>query len=90
MTDAVPLTPGDPPEFDKPPAYRSYLLRFWEERSSQPALTVWRFSLEDPHTTHRQSFADLNTLVAWLAAETGSPLPGSVSPTPQPLGGAPS
>jgi len=55
--------------FDKPPGYRSYLLRFWEERSEQPAAAVWRFSLEDPHTAQRHSFANLETLVIWLKVE---------------------
>lgn len=31
--------------------------------------TVWRFSVEDPHTTQRQSFADLDALIAWLKTE---------------------
>ncbi len=90
MTDSAPHTPPpgeDAPAIERPPSYRSYLLRFWEERSSQPVLTVWRFSVEDPHTTQRQSFADLEALVAWLKAEVGSAatLPTLVDST----GGAP-
>ena len=53
----------------RPPAYRSYLLRFWEERSEQPALSVWRFSLEHPLTAQRQGFASLEALTVWLTAE---------------------
>lgn len=58
------------PAFSKPPGYRSYLLRFWEERSEQTEAAVWRFSLEDPLTAQRQGFADLDALTAWLRTET--------------------
>jgi hypothetical protein len=47
------------------------LLRFWEERSEQPA--VWRFSLEDPQTTRRYGFANLEALVDWLRAQIDRP-----------------
>jgi hypothetical protein len=53
----------------RPPVYRSYLLRFWEERGDEPAPPVWRFSLEDPQTTRRQGFASLSALTDWLQAE---------------------
>jgi hypothetical protein len=82
---------GNPSIFDKPPSYRSYLLRFWEERSEQPMSTVWRFSLEDPRTAQRQSFANLEALVAWLQAEisrpqsTGRPVSGDIEETPDSL-----
>ena len=71
MTDSTPQAPHEVEvsAFERPPSYRSYLLRFWEERSAQPVSTVWRFSVEDPHTTQRQSFADLDALIAWLKAE---------------------
>ena len=54
--------------------YRSYLLRFWEERpqlrdppsgDAQP-IGLWRFSLEDPHTGQRLGFADFDQLTAFL------------------------
>ena len=58
--------------FDKPPRYRAYLLRFWEERFHVSGLQVmWRFSLEDVHTRERQGFASLKALVAFLRAEIG-------------------
>lgn len=57
------------PVQEKPPAYISYLLRIWEERSEQPAMRVWRFSLEDPLTSQQRHFASLETLVGWLEAE---------------------
>ncbi len=57
---------------DKPPRYRAYLLRFWEERVHAPEIqVVWRFSLEDVHTRERQGFAGLKALVAFLRAEIG-------------------
>lgn len=59
----------DAPLFERPPVYRSYLLRFWQERGEQPAQAPWRFSLEDPLTAHRQGFATLQALTTWLQAE---------------------
>jgi hypothetical protein len=51
----------------KPPRYQTYLLRCWQERSQDPEpTTVWRFSLEDPHTGRRRGFADLAALMASL------------------------
>ena len=61
--------PEESPLHVKPPGYRSYLLRFWEERSEQTEATLWRFSLEDPLTTQRLGFADLESLTAWLKSE---------------------
>jgi len=66
----------------RPPRYRAYLLRFWQERSEPPALPgVWRFSLEDPHTGQRRGFGSLEALVAALRSEVtggqeGQPGPG--------------
>lgn len=59
----------DSPLHVNPPSYRSYLLRFWEERSEQTEATAWRFSLEDPLTTQRYGFGDLDSLTAWLKTE---------------------
>jgi hypothetical protein len=53
-----------------PPRYRSYLLRFWQERSTYLGGTsVWRFSLEDPHTGLRRGFANLEALIAVVQHE---------------------
>ena len=57
---------------NQPPAprYCSYLLRCWQERSlRQSAASVWRFSLEDPHTGQRRGFATFEALVAFLRQE---------------------
>jgi hypothetical protein len=56
--DAVPL----------PPSYHIYLLRCWQERSTEAAerIQVWRFSLEDPRTGGRRGFASLDALLASL------------------------
>jgi hypothetical protein len=56
-----------------PPRYYSYLLRFWEERGETAGQTVWRFSLEDPQTAQRQSFADLNALMTRLKLQIQGP-----------------
>jgi len=54
----------------KPPRYRTYLMRYWEERSQAPMLPrVWRFSLEDPHTGQRHGFASLEKMIAFLRLE---------------------
>ena len=64
------------PITDQPPVYRSYLLRLWEERGEQPALRVWRCSLEDPETGSRQGFASLSALIDWLTAELANSAAG--------------
>lgn len=53
----------------KKPRYRAYLLRFWEE-GGEPS--VWRFSLEDPHSGERQGFVTLASLTAFLEGEVQS------------------
>ncbi len=46
------------------------MLRFWQVRTLDPEDPVaWRFSLEDPHTGEKYSFADLQTLVDFLQDE---------------------
>ena len=62
-------------DLGKPPAYRSYLLRLWEERSEQPAMVMWRCRLEDPLTGQRHGFASLDALVDWLKVELVQPGP---------------
>jgi hypothetical protein len=55
----------------KPPLrYQTFLLRIWEERTSDVLEVVYRFSLESPHTRKRQGFADLEQLTAFLLAMT--------------------
>ncbi len=67
------------PISDQPPVYRSYSLRFWEERGEAPARRVWRCSLEDPLTGNRHGFANLTALTDWLSAELARPAPGPVA-----------
>lgn len=54
----------------RPPHYHSYLLRFWEERGETDQERVWRFMLQDPHTTERFGFASLDALVLWIQTKT--------------------
>jgi hypothetical protein len=66
---------------NKTPHYKSYLLRFWQEQRQNARLpTIWRFSLEDPHTGQRQGFANLEALFNFLkdklSDENPSPEPG--------------
>jgi hypothetical protein len=53
--------------FDTPPVYRTYILRFWEERSPiEDKANAWRFSLEDTDTNVRHVFNDLDGLFVFL------------------------
>jgi hypothetical protein len=66
-------------DLKRPLHYRSYLLRFWQERpppdppsSSAPPIGRWRFSLEDPHSGARLGFADFDQLIGFLADQMQS------------------
>jgi hypothetical protein len=52
------------------PDYQSYLLRLWRVRSSAASPSheesIWRASLEHPHTGERVGFATLDDLVEYL------------------------
>ena len=69
MTTEEKLPYDDVPLVERPPGYRSYLLRLWQERSEQSSQVLWRFSLEDPLTARRQGFPSLEALTHWLAGE---------------------
>jgi len=69
--------PTEPSTADRPPVYRSYLLRFWEERGETRTPSVWRFSLEDPQTAHRHGFASLSALTDWLQGELAGLAPAA-------------
>ena len=47
-----------------------YLLRIWEERGEHPPTTLYRYSLEDPHSHDRRGFGDLEHLIAFLNSLT--------------------
>jgi hypothetical protein len=49
--------------------YLSYLLRLW--RSEAVGQSIWRASLEDPHTGERRNFASIEHLFAFLEEQTG-------------------
>jgi len=52
----------------KPPHYRVYLLRCWQEHSQRRhAQASWRFSLEEPQAGQRRGFPNLSSLTAFLA-----------------------
>ncbi len=48
--------------------YHSYLLRLW--RTSSQSNAVWRASLESAQSGERRGFADLESLLAFLEAQT--------------------
>ncbi len=72
LTDPQPQ-PDNTPLLRKPPGYHSYLLRFWEERSDELPVAVWRFSLEDPLTDQRYGFASLEALMDFVKTKMTVP-----------------
>jgi hypothetical protein len=58
--------------------YLSYLLRLWQARADGEL--IWRASLESPHTGERLSFADAETLFAFLDAQTREFAPQGTAP----------
>jgi hypothetical protein len=56
------------------PDYLSYLLRLWrvsgDGGTHRKEKTVWRASLESPHTGERMGFASLDALFAFLRQQT--------------------
>jgi hypothetical protein len=50
------------------PDYISYLLRIWQSNGNE---TVWRASLQDPHTGKRLGFASIDELYIFLRRQTG-------------------
>jgi hypothetical protein len=51
-------------------SYQVYVLRSWQEGPpSSGEAAVWRFSLEDPTTRQRRGFADLESLMSFLAGQ---------------------
>ena len=53
---------------EEPQEYQSYLLRLW--RTSLRGKPTWRASLESAQTGERHSFADLESLFAFLKQQT--------------------
>jgi hypothetical protein len=51
------------------PGYLAYLLRMWQVNDG--GNSVWRASLESPHTGERHGFANLELLFAYLEEKTG-------------------
>jgi hypothetical protein len=49
--------------------YLSYLLRLWRVSGER---SVWRASLESPHTGERIGFASLDALFAFLREQTNN------------------
>jgi hypothetical protein len=49
--------------------YLAYMLRLWQTGIGEGS--VWRASLESPHTGERQGFASLEMLFAFLEERTG-------------------
>ena len=60
-------------ECDRSPTYLSYMLRLWQA-GSRDGKSVWRASLENPHTGERLAFGGVEALVAFLVEKTDSPM----------------
>jgi hypothetical protein len=50
--------------------YHSYLLRLWPIKENEH--TIWRASLESPHTGEKWGFADLDAVCAFLRKQTAT------------------
>ncbi len=51
------------------PRYRQMILTLWQEdECSQSSLPRWRLSLQNPHTTERTGFQQVEELAAFLQA----------------------
>jgi hypothetical protein len=50
-----------------PPYHRTFILRCWSEQDDAESRRFWRFHLQWLDTQERQSFADVETLLALLA-----------------------
>ena len=58
----------------RPSRRHSFILSLWSEGSPLPnAPTVWRYSLEDPHSAQRRGFKDLAELMQFLEARLAFP-----------------
>ncbi len=68
---AVMLAPMNQPasskETERKTCYRSYLLRLWCARQTDPR--CWQASLDDPHTGERIGFASLEELFVFLVEQ---------------------
>jgi len=51
------------------PGYLAYMLRLW--RVNDGGNSVWRASVESPHSGERYGFANLELLFAFLEEKTG-------------------
>jgi hypothetical protein len=51
----------------RPLRHHSFILTLWPEGADPP---VWRFSLQDPHSTERRGFKDVGELVRYLEGWT--------------------
>lgn len=51
--------------FIRPQHYRAFLVRFWQETTTQP----WRAVVIDPHTQEQRAFATLEAMLEFLARQ---------------------
>lgn len=50
--------------------YLAYMVRLWRVEGEEGPL--WRSSVESPHTSERQAFANLELLIAFLRERTSN------------------
>jgi hypothetical protein len=52
----------------RPLRYHSFILTLWQEtEAASGSHPVWRFRLEDPHTSERRGFTDMADLLRFLS-----------------------
>ena len=58
----------------RPYRHHSFILSLWLESGVSPhSPPVWRYSLEDPHTSERRGFKNLSELLHYLQEWTQNP-----------------
>ncbi len=57
---------------DQPPTHRTLIMRCWAEQDELVPQRFWRFHLHWLDTNNRQSFADVETLLATLSDVFGA------------------
>ena len=61
--------------YEDPPIYKTYILRFWEERDAtvEGQASIWRFSLFDPETDYRYGFRSWEELTEFIEKQQNQP-----------------
>jgi len=58
---------------EKPTGYKAYLVRLWHEGDG-----VWRGTIENPHTSERLAFAEVEALLAYIRDQVANTAPEDI------------